>query len=209
MEYKLLYQKWLLYIFWKALGLKTAFVFRDCLVLVFKFWYILWTFHYFLEAILVYFFNFGILYQEKSGSPATFFSQRRKSIWEKERKKKNETHLKAGFLSQFCFQKVAMSCPENPFFFFVIIRVARWFVFKTKIQIWVNFRGPCNGRCWYIVCTLGPFYGLLLYFMDIWYSSWKFGIFSRFGILCEEKSGNPGHHFVTLLCRLIKAFVTK
>jgi hypothetical protein len=45
--------------------------------------------------------------------------------------------------------------------------------------------------------------------MDIWYSSWKFGIFSRFGILCEEKSGNPGHHFVTLLCRLIQAFVTK
>jgi hypothetical protein len=28
--------------------------------------------------------------------------------------------------------------------------------------------------------------------MDIWYSSWKFGIFSRFGILYEEKSGNPG-----------------
>jgi hypothetical protein len=24
--------------------------------------------------------------------------------------------------------------------------------------------------------TLGPFYGLLLYFMDIWYSSWLFGI---------------------------------
>jgi hypothetical protein len=33
------------------------------------------------------------------------------------------------------------------------------------------------------------------YFMDICYSSWKFGIFfpfSRFGILSEEKSGNPG-----------------
>jgi hypothetical protein len=27
--------------------------------------------------------------------------------------------------------------------------------------------------------------------MDIWYSSWKFGNFSRFGILYEEKSGNP------------------
>jgi hypothetical protein len=38
----------------------------------------------------------------------------------------------------------------------------------------------------------------LLYFMDIWYSLWKFGIvcgnlvyFFRFGILHEEKSGNP------------------
>jgi hypothetical protein len=29
--------------------------------------------------------------------------------------------------------------------------------------------------------------------MDIWYSSWKFGIFfSCFTILHEEKSGNPG-----------------
>jgi hypothetical protein len=35
-------------------------------------------------------------------------------------------------------------------------------------------------------------YGLLLYFMDICYSSWLFSIFfSRFGILYQEKSGNP------------------
>jgi hypothetical protein len=39
-------------------------------------------------------------------------------------------------------------------------RVARWFVFKPKIQIWVNFGGSCNGRCWYILWTLGPFYGI-------------------------------------------------
>jgi hypothetical protein len=55
----------------------------------------------------------------------------------------------------------------------------------TKIQIWVNFGGPCSGRCWYILwtfglCTLRPLvifyghlvyalYGHLLYFMDIWY----------------------------------------
>jgi hypothetical protein len=36
-------------------------------------------------------------------------------------------------------------------------RVARWFVFKPKIHIWVNFRGSCNGRWWYILWTLGPF----------------------------------------------------
>jgi hypothetical protein len=30
-------------------------------------------------------------------------------------------------------------------------RVARWFVFKPKIPIWVNFGGPCNGKCWYIL----------------------------------------------------------
>jgi hypothetical protein len=50
--------------------------------------------------------------------------------------------------------------------------VARWFVFKQKIQIWVNFRGSCNERWWYILWTLCSFYGLLSYFMDIWHSSW-------------------------------------
>jgi hypothetical protein len=30
-------------------------------------------------------------------------------------------------------------------------RVARWFVFKPKIPIWVNFRGPWNEKCCYIL----------------------------------------------------------
>jgi hypothetical protein len=30
-------------------------------------------------------------------------------------------------------------------------RVARWFVFKPKILLWVNFGGPLNGKCWYIL----------------------------------------------------------
>jgi hypothetical protein len=38
---------------------------------------------------------------------------------------------------------------KNPFPAFV--RVARWFVFKPKIPIWVNFGGPLNGKCWYIL----------------------------------------------------------
>jgi hypothetical protein len=38
---------------------------------------------------------------------------------------------------------------------------------QPKIQIWVNFGESCNGRCWYILWTLGPFYGLLFYFVDI------------------------------------------
>jgi hypothetical protein len=50
--------------------------------------------------------------------------------------------------------------------------VARRFVFKPKIQTWVNFGGSCTGRCWYILWTLGPLYSLLLYFMDFWCSSW-------------------------------------
>jgi hypothetical protein len=100
-------------------------------------------------------------------------------------------------------------------------RVARWCVFKPKIQIWVNFGGSCNGRCryilvnfggscngrcwyilvnfggscngrcWYILWTLGPFYGLLLYFMDIWYRSWKFGKFFPFWYFVLRKIWQP------------------
>jgi hypothetical protein len=39
---------------------------------------------------------------------------------------------------------------------------------------------------WYILLSIGKFNGRLLHFVVIWY------IFSRFGILYQEKSGNPG-----------------
>jgi hypothetical protein len=32
-----------------------------------------------------------------------------------------------------------------------LTRDARWFVFKPKIQNWVNFGGPFNGKCRYIL----------------------------------------------------------
>jgi hypothetical protein len=74
-------------------------------------------------------------------------------------------------------------------------RVARWFLFKPKIPIWVNFGGSCNGRCWHVygywvhftvLRSFVIFYGHLVYFVVIWY------IFPRFGSLNQEKSGNPG-----------------
>jgi hypothetical protein len=34
-------------------------------------------------------------------------------------------------------------------------------MFKTKIPVWVNFGGPCNGRCWYILWTFGIFFSIL------------------------------------------------
>jgi hypothetical protein len=68
-------------------------------------------------------------------------------------------------------------------------RVVRWFVFKPKIHIWVNFGGSCNGRCWYILWIRGPFY-VLCY---IWCSSWTFGIFFPF---CTKK--NPATLFYNL-----------
>jgi hypothetical protein len=45
-------------------------------------------------------------------------------------------------------------------------------IFKPKIQIWVIFIGPFNGRFWYILCPFGLtaiwyFYGYLIYFMVI------------------------------------------
>jgi hypothetical protein len=43
-------------------------------------------------------------------------------------------------------------------------RVARWYIFKPKIPICVNFGGSCNGRCW-------------VNFLAFWYNSWLFGIF--------------------------------
>jgi hypothetical protein len=44
-------------------------------------------------------------------------------------------------------------------------RVARWFLFKPKIPIGVNFGGPQIGKCWYV------------YYLAIWNSLQTFGIF--------------------------------
>jgi hypothetical protein len=67
-------------------------------------------------------------------------------------------------------------------------RVARWFIFRPKIGIFVDFGESCNvGYC----CILRTFeicYGPLVYNNILW----QFGIFPRFGILNREKSGNPG-----------------
>jgi hypothetical protein len=87
-------------------------------------------------------------------------------------------------------------------------RVARWFVFKPNLPIWVNFRGPyvdskmliyfmdvCN-----ILWTFWKFYGLLGNFMDIWEIFWTFGKFYYLVHFCvdlvhfctyQEESGNP------------------
>jgi hypothetical protein len=46
---------------------------------------------------------------------------------------------------------------------------------------------------WNILCPLGIFYGHLVYLIEGWYIFWTFLIlFSCFGILQLEKSGNPG-----------------
>jgi hypothetical protein len=82
------------------------------------------------------------------------------------------------------------------------IKVARWFTFKPKIPIWVNFGGLEN---------VDIFYGLWEYFMAIWNIIRTFGIlyghlgyflpfctfcvhlvhFFGLGDMYQEKSGNP------------------
>jgi hypothetical protein len=78
-------------------------------------------------------------------------------------------------------------------------RVARWYIFKPKILIWVNFDDVGME-------TVGVFKGHSEFVTAILYILWPFGnlvpiwyIFPRFGILCQEKSGNrgPGSHLHT------------
>jgi hypothetical protein len=46
----------------------------------------------------------------------------------------------------------------------VQVRVARWYIFKPKIPIWVNFGGPWNRKDLYILWPFGIYYGHLVYF---------------------------------------------
>jgi hypothetical protein len=47
------------------------------------------------------------------------------------------------------------------------IRVARWYIFKPKLPIWVNVVGSCNRRSLYILWPLSLFNGHLVYFVVI------------------------------------------
>jgi hypothetical protein len=67
-------------------------------------------------------------------------------------------------------------------------RVARWPIFKPKISTWVNLGGYCNGRCLYIICLFGLFWGHFVYFGAIWYISWPFGTFSPVLVCCTNKN---------------------
>jgi hypothetical protein len=59
------------------------------------------------------------------------------------------------------------------------------YIFIPKIPIWLYFEGPRNGKDCYVVWPFGIFYGNLVYSIAIWYILWSFGM------LYQEKSGNP------------------
>jgi hypothetical protein len=84
-------------------------------------------------------------------------------------------------------------------------RVARWYIFKPKIPSWVILEGLAMEDVGNIIWPFGLFYDHMVYFMAIWCILWLFDTFmstwyifvslvyfSRFGMLCQEKSGNPG-----------------
>jgi hypothetical protein len=75
-------------------------------------------------------------------------------------------------LTMFCYQFFSdtrnLSCAHS-------IRAARWHIFKPK-KIGVNFGGPWNGKCRYILWPFGIYYGhsvnsmaiYVEYLMPIW-----------------------------------------
>jgi hypothetical protein len=62
---------------------------------------------------------------------------------------------------------------------------------KPKIPILVIFEGLEMVRL-YIIRPFGIYYGHLVYLMEIYGKLVGIWIFPRFGLLCQEKSGNPG-----------------
>jgi hypothetical protein len=52
--------------------------------------------------------------------------------------------------------------------------------------------GSCNGKWWYILLLLGIYYINLVYFVAIGGFCGSLVFSPSFGILCQEKSGNPG-----------------
>jgi hypothetical protein len=49
-------------------------------------------------------------------------------------------------------------------------RVARWYIFKPKIPLWVNFGRPWNRKGWYILWPFGIHCGhLVIYLVAIWF----------------------------------------
>jgi hypothetical protein len=46
-------------------------------------------------------------------------------------------------------------------------RVARWFLFRPKLPIWVCFGEPWSEECCYVLGPLGTFYSHNVYLMGI------------------------------------------
>jgi hypothetical protein len=76
-------------------------------------------------------------------------------------------------LNKFAVIKEALSgknLQPPPLKAFNLGRVARWYIFISKIPIKVYFGVPWNRKCWYVSWPFGIFYGnLVLAIMTSWY----------------------------------------
>jgi hypothetical protein len=88
--------------------------------------------------------------------------------------------------------------PDTPkkHFFAEERRVARWHIFKPKIPIWVNFWRVLKWKRLEYFMAIRPIVGLFGIFCSHVLHLWSFERFLPiFGMLYEEKSGNPGRTF--------------
>jgi hypothetical protein len=89
----------------------------------------------------------------------------------------------------------------------VFSRVARWYILRPKIKVWVYFGWPWNGKRWYICGIFGILRGPVQQFCTF------YGIlvnFSCFGMLYREKSGNPGlKSLFRYFCHVFKSLPTR
>jgi hypothetical protein len=84
-------------------------------------------------------------------------------------KRELQVQLKIERASHFSFQTKQLRRQLRLGFFSLHFRVARWYVFKPKINpVWVNSEGPYNGKIWYILWLFGIF-------TAVWSSLWPFG----------------------------------
>jgi hypothetical protein len=79
--------------------------------------------------------------------------------------------------------------------FKLLTRIARWYIVKPKIPIWVNFGGPWNGKGWYILWPFGILRSFVIFYGDLVFQL-QFGIFSPILVYCVKK--NLATLFLTL-----------
>jgi hypothetical protein len=150
-------------------------------------WNILWPFGTACVR-LVHFSGFGIVWREKSGKPGSLcrFYDLIGHLWHRKPLQRFEI---PNLFSAVDF--IADNGPVLPD--------------GVKIQIWVNLGGPWNvGIFWGPFCLFYGYYGIdydhLVHFVVMWY------IFSCFGILYRERSGN---HVMIVLQRLVTSSACK
>jgi hypothetical protein len=65
---------------------------------------------------------------------------------------------------------------------------------NQKNPLWVNFGGSCNGRCWYILCPFGVYYGHSEYIFPYFVFCTK----KNLATLCSTSNQNS-HHLSKIL----------